>query len=194
MTTIANKPIKEYYDYIYSFHQEMLENKFCLVYEGEITHQITKAFASFAESNMEKEMADINLKKRVFHIIIEALQNICKHSVDEEYTEPFIKNGIFIIGKYEDEYHIITGNKISNTKIKWMQTLLEKINVQDKKGINELYKKTLKEGKLSDKSGAGLGLIDIARKSGNPLEFYFEKIDNNLSFFILKIKIPKTYG
>lgn len=192
MNNIINKPIKEYYDYIYNFYQEMLENKFCLVYEGEITHQITKAFASFAESNMEKAGEDINLKKRVFHIMIESLQNICKHSADDEYAEPFTKNGIFIIGRYENEYHIVTGNKIANSRIKWLQALLEKINTLDNKRLNELYKRTLKEGKLSDKSGAGLGLIDIARKSRNPLEFHFEKINNNFSFFILKIKISRA--
>lgn len=182
----------EYYKLVYQFHQEMMDNGFSLVYEGEITHQITKAFTSLAENNMDKEMEDANVKKRVFHVMVECLQNICKHSDDDEYKDTFvIGNGIFIVGKYDDEYHIITGNKVANHKLDWLNSFLGKINTLDKDGLKELYKKTMKEGRISDKGGAGLGFIDIARKTGNPLEFNFEKIDEETSFFILKTRITR---
>ena len=192
MEQTKNNSVSDYFKFIYQFHTEMERNEFNLVYEGEITHQITKAFTSLAENNMNKEMEDANVKKRVFHVMVECLQNICKHADDVEYIENFTTgNGIFIVGKHEDEYHIITGNKIANHKVEWMTELLNNINTLDKEGLKDLYKSTMKDGKLSNKGGAGLGFIDIARKTGSALEFHFEKIDDDFSFFILKSRISR---
>jgi hypothetical protein len=47
----------------------------------------------------------------------------------------------------------------------------------------------LSNGTLSSKGTAGLGMIDIARKSGNKLEYQFLPIDDKNSFFCLTIKI-----
>ena len=45
---------------------------------------------------------------------------------------------------------------------------------------------------MSKKGGAGLGFIDIARKSGNKLEYHFEKINDDYYFFIINSQISKT--
>ena len=52
-----------------------------------------------------------------------------------------------------------------------------------------MYKKQIKEGKISEKGGAGLGLIDIARKTEEPLEYQFLQLDQDTFFFILKVEI-----
>ncbi|MBU0489159.1 MAG: SiaB family protein kinase [Bacteroidetes bacterium] len=177
---------------IYDFHQTMVDNGFSLVYEGEITHQITKAFTAIAENNMITEAEDSRVKKRVFHVMVECLQNLTKHSEEIQSQEP-IKNGtgVFIVGKKEDAYHIITGNPLSNDRIIPLRDLLDNINALDKDGQKKLFTKVLKEGALSDKGGAGLGLIDIARKTGERLDYHFEPVDEKNSFFLLKIKVTR---
>ena len=58
-----------------------------------------------------------------------------------------------------------------------------------------MYRKQIREGKLSDKGGAGLGLIDIARKIGEPLNYQFLQLDEANYFFILKVEInAKKFG
>ena len=58
-----------------------------------------------------------------------------------------------------------------------------------------MYRKQIREGKLSDKGGAGLGLIDIARKIGEPLNYQFLQLDEKNYFFILKVEInSKKFG
>ena len=44
---------------------------------------------------------------------------------------------------------------------------------------------------MSDKGGGGLGMIDIARKSGKKLDFDFHKVDDEYSFYSLNINIPQ---
>lgn len=191
----------DYMKLIYSFHEQMIKNNFSLVYEGEITHQITKAFTSLAEYNMDRLSEDMNIKKKVFHVMVECLQNLSRHA-EEEYgkeNRPFMGpagNGIFIVGNIGElnshEYHVITGNPIDNTKVEDLKTLLDKINELDKEGLKEYYKKQMREGNISDKGGAGLGLIDIARKTGEKLEYHFVNMNEQYSFFLLRTKISRN--
>jgi len=170
----------------------MVANKVKLVYEGEITHQITKAFTALAESQMIQEEESYNTQKKVFHIIVECLQNITKHadSFDLEQTKQG-GSGLFVLIKNADNYTITAGNIIKNVNITTLKNLLETINATDKEGLKELYKTQIREGRMSEKGGAGLGLIDIARKSGNQLEYYFIDINTDFSFFIINSKISR---
>ena len=52
-----------------------------------------------------------------------------------------------------------------------------------------MYKFILNHQKLSAKGGGGLGLLDMARKTGNKLEYAFYDHDSDFSFFNLDVKI-----
>lgn len=186
----------DFKELVYQFHQEMLANKFTLVYEGEITHQITKAFTTLAENKMDSYSEDASVKKKVFHVMVECLQNLSKHAEDLKIlrNNGYSGSGIFIIGKVGDEdedYHVLTGNVVKKTRVPELEAFLDKINSLDKEELKELYKKQMREGTLSVKGGAGLGLIDIARKTGEKLEYNFIDIDEKNAFYTLRTKISK---
>lgn len=200
MDDIKDANTVDYMKLIYSFHEQMIKNNFSLVYEGEITHQITKAFTSLAENNLDRMSEDHTIKKKVFHVMVECLQNLSKHSEEEINKDPAglsgpKGNGIFIVGNIGEpnkkEYHVITGNLVENTRKEELESLLQKINELDKEGLKEYYKKQMREGTLTEKGGAGLGLIDIARKTGEKLEYHFIPVDEDNSFFMLRTKISR---
>jgi hypothetical protein len=70
--------------------------------------------------------------------------------------------------------------------------MLEQVNSLDKDELTELYKKQIKEGRLSEKGGAGLGFIDIKRKTGRNLEYHFLPINDVSSFFLLTSTISRN--
>ncbi len=185
MIDLDNNQIK-FLDYVYEVFETMRNKEINLVYEGEITHEITKAFASLTETNMENQQENSSVQRKVFHVMVECLQNISKHA--EAYENMYASKdgrGIFMIHKSENKYSITTGNVISNAKIPELKELLDHINTLDKEGLKALHKKQIKEGRLSNKKGAGLGFIDIARKTGNKLIYNFKELNNDSSFFIL---------
>lgn len=180
-------------EFVYDFYKSMKRHEISLVYEGEITHQITKAFTSLTESNMAKEEESNTVQKKVFHVMVECLQNISKHA-DEYGTNDYIFSGrgIFLVAKGTDEYSVTTGNTVDNSKIPDLKKLLEQVNSLDKEELTELYKKQIKEGRLSDKGGAGLGFIDIKRKTGRNLDYHFLPINEETSFFLLTSTISRN--
>ena len=53
-----------------------------------------------------------------------------------------------------------------------------------------MYKETQRGGdKLEGTKSAGLGFIDMARKSDRPIRWHFKDIDSQKSFFTLQITV-----
>ena len=170
----------------------MLTKNLILVYEGEFTQDITKSVLAMAERNMESMGEESGIKRKVFNVMVECLQNICKHAESFDENTYGKNTAIFMIGKHDSEYFITSGNPILSDKVADMSRKLEDINNLDKDGLKQLYKDIIKNGKLSSKGGAGLGFVDMARKSGKKLIFDFEPINEHLSFFSLKTTIPRN--
>ena len=173
---------------ITSIYDEMLSNGFSLVYFGEFSHEITKMFTSMAESDMEKNSEERSVQRRVYHVMVETLQNMNKHS-DDLKDEAGVGGGMFIIGKKNDVYYVITSNKVKREHKENLEMALNTVNNATLEELKDMYKKQIKEGRISEKGGAGLGLIDIARKTEEPLEYQFLQLDQDSFFFILKVEI-----
>ena len=179
-------------EFVYDFYRSMKSYEIKLVYEGKVTHQITKAFIALAEAQMEEHEEALKVQRTVFHVMVECLQNISKHADDFTSSDfLFSGRGIFLVSKGDNEYSVTTGNAVENDKIEELTSMLETINRMDKDELKGLYKKQMKEGRLSEKGGAGLGFIDIKRKTGKELEYHFLPISNDTSFFLLTSTISR---
>jgi hypothetical protein len=195
-TGVTNR--SEYMNFVVKFHKMMLDKKITLIYEGEVTQEITKAFTSMTEKNLDKVEEDGKIKKKVYHVMVECLQNISKHADDDTQTasdsleDGLAKTGIFLIGNDQNQYFITSGNGIVNENIPALKSLIDNINSLNQDELKQLHKEKMRETAISDKGGAGLGFIDIARKTGNPLEYHFEPIDDKTSFFLLKTIISRN--
>lgn len=169
---------------------EMASSGFPLIYKGEVNHQIMRSFAFMANRKIAEKNLSTSVRKRVFHIMIECLQNVTKHSDDFDETEKHIGNGLFIVGENKDSFYVITGNLVNNDKVKQLQDRIDLLNKLTPKEIKDAFLKQMVEGELTEKGGAGLGLIDIARKSNRKLYYHFVPYDANRNYFILAITIP----
>ncbi len=178
------KKDKDYLEYVYTLYNAMQRDNLGHIYRGKFTQQITDGILSLTETNLEKEEESPKIKKRVYAIMVECLQNITRHQDDTDDDAPE-NYGLFVIQKQGSKYFITTGNLIEDENIDNIKGLIEKINGLEKDELKSYYKKVLTEGTLSDKGGAGLGLIDMARKSGNKLRYEFKPISKGLSYFYL---------
>jgi hypothetical protein len=184
----------DFLEFVYGFYKTMKANEIRLVYEGKITHQITKAFISLAEAQMAEDQEAARVQRIIFHVMVECLQNVSRHADDHESGDNiFSGKGIFMISKNSDIYCITTGNSILNEKIPALKKMIDQINELDEPMLKDFYIKQMREGRLSEKGGAGLGFIDIRRKTGNKLEYHFLPVSDNISFFMLTTIIPRTY-
>jgi hypothetical protein len=85
----------------------------------------------------------------------------------------------------------MSGNPVQKKNVEKLSKTLEHINNLDKDGLKEMYKEIIKNTTISEKGGAGLGFVDMARKSGSKLEFEFPEMNSDYCFFCLKVNVPR---
>jgi hypothetical protein len=139
-----------------------------------------------------KKVAAGKLIKTIFAIFVELAQNIMHYSAEKEKIKgKNIGIGIILFSEDNKYYNISSGNKIDNSKIKRLEEHLNRINSLDEQELKCFYKERLRAVKDSESKGAGLGLIDIARKSKNKIEYQIFPIDEDNSFIKINVKIKK---
>jgi hypothetical protein len=167
----------------------MERNNILLSFKGEITSDLLTSILQIMENKMENMQEEPKMKKKVYNVLVECLQNLYHHLDEITETDEKIRSAIFTIGKRDNKYSIVTGNYILNENISGLRNRLDEVNSLNRDELKEYYKRVLNNGEMSLKGGGGLGMIDIARKTGEKLEYNFLEIDNKVSFFTLNIKV-----
>ncbi|MFI5203368.1 MAG: SiaB family protein kinase [Flavobacteriales bacterium] len=156
---------------------------FFLHYQGNYKDNLTVKIVDIVEANLS-----IYFKKAVInklaYLVIEAVQNMERYSSSDEISGDFCY--IFSDHQY---FHVITQNKIKNAAISGLKERLDLVNSKNQEELRQIYTDVLASGERTSK-GAGLGLIDMARKSGNHLAYEFTEISPEISTYRLHIKIP----
>lgn len=151
------------------------------VYRGIVTDANSVPLIMLIEREMENAEYGLVGRKRLFMFLVESLQNVAKHSDPPEMTDM----SLVIYSKADRGYTVTTGNVISTSSVEDLKRRLETINKLDPEEIRDVYRQMLSNSSLSSKGGAGLGLIEMAKKTGNKLDFDFLKLNDKSSYFIL---------
>lgn len=175
--------------YSLSIHNKMKEQNLIMIYEGYFNQEITNSLLTMTEMNMEIGSEDGNIKRKIYDVMCECLQNICKHSAKVEQKD--LQDAIFLIGSDSEYYYIASGNTIINDKIDTVTNCLNYVNSLGKDGLKKLFMEMRMIGNVSEVGGAGLGFIDMRRKSKENIDFEFFAIDEEYSFFSIQTRISK---
>ncbi len=179
---------------IYELYQTMERNHAMISFKGVVTADILGSVLKIIELKLEHIEKSAKTRKKVYSVLVECLQNLYHHNEFEmkatgDMDSITNNTSVLCISNPDDYYEIKTGNFVNIKKADELKKKIEDINKLDKNGLRDMYKMVLNEGQFSNKGTAGLGLIDIAKKSGNKLEFSFIPYDENFSFFCLNVKI-----
>jgi len=170
------------------FNRLMAEDDIMLVYRDTITEETVQHLLQISESRMNHLGEEKKLRKRVFNVLIECLQNVVNHGYDDGDG----KQGIVIVKREPDAIVIKTGNLIHHTDIPTFEERVNEVNQLDADQLREVYNDRLSHAEFSEKGGAGLGLLDMYRKSGHPIDHTIYAVSDEVSFLSITVKIPKA--
>ncbi len=161
-----------------------------LSFKGDMSTDLLTSILQIIEKKLDRFGESGKVKKRMFNILVECLQNL-HHHIEQppEGSHVDTPSIIVMVAKNVTGYSIITGNFVLSNNADMLKDRLEEINGMNTDEVRNLYKSVLANGKMSEKGGGGLGMIDIARKSGEKLEFGFIPFANGSSFFSLNVKV-----
>ncbi|HAN77583.1 MAG TPA: hypothetical protein DCQ31_07320 [Bacteroidales bacterium] len=176
-------------DFNYQLFKGMLRGNLNYIYRGVFNSEMTDHVIDLAETNIMDANETATVRKKVYNIIVESLQNIAKHQA-EDAESLLTSTAIFAVQRKNNNYYITTGNQINADTVIGLKSRLDMINSLSKDELRDFYKARLTSGEISSKGGAGLGLIDMARKSGSKLLYDFKILNDVHALFYLHSKIP----
>jgi hypothetical protein len=180
---------------ILSLFEELSADKIGFVYHGIIKNEFTHKIIELFEKNAEIDKDTLSVKNKIVYLVGETFQNIVRHSdTGKDVEKDYNKSGVFILRYIDHSFYITSANLIHNSKVELLKSKLSIINELDKDQLKELHIILMSTTGFSEKGGAGLGLIQMARKSDKKLEFDFEKVNDEYSFFYFQIKINSKVG
>lgn len=161
---------------------------------GDFSSEYIDSVLPSVEQNLNTYIEQDNVRKRAFHIFIECIQNLYHHiesnpSLIDSYTDD--KLGAIVMTKDDLGCRVSTGNFVSKAKMKSLGQRIDRLNAMDADEIKQLYRDTINNRDFSEKGGAGIGMIDMRRKTGNKLQYAFYEVKDNpeLMFFSFDVCI-----
>lgn len=177
----------------YDLYKKLDDENIILSFKGVVTADLLTSVLHIMELKLRFLDETSKIKKKVFNVLVECLQNLYHHTeanLDSKgYMETDANSALVVIIRESNTFYIRTGNFIDKNKIDKLEMRLDEINSLDEEGLKLMYRENLKNSQISSKGTAGLGMIDIARKSGNKLDYQFLEVGNNSCFYSLNVKI-----
>lgn len=110
-------------------------------------------------------------------------------AIDKDQWKELIESPFMVLSQKENTYFIMTGNYITHEKAEILKKRIDEITALNDEELQEYYIKSLDKDELPKQGGAGLGLIDIIRRSKHNVSFEFKEVDENYQRFNLLIKV-----
>ncbi len=173
---------------------EKTKEKVIFTFKGELSEAMLTELLLIVEQRLDNINAHRKIKKKVYNVAIESLQNLYHHSDSVFLNGSQKKNtrySMMLITQNEKGFRITTGNFVTEEKAVFLKKHINKINSLTRDELKVLYKEILNNQSFSNKGGGGLGLVDIARKAESKIKYNFYSHRNSLSFFDFSIDIKQ---
>ncbi|RLD27444.1 MAG: hypothetical protein DRI54_01050 [Bacteroidetes bacterium] len=177
--------------HLFEVYEDLDKRNVVLSFKGDLTSDLLTSILHVIEQKLDRYNEPTPVKRKVFNVLVECLQNLYLHSNINEQEIKDKPSVIVMVAKSDNGYNILTGNVIAKESVKLLSERLTNINRLTKEELKQLYLETLTDGKRSSKGGGGLGFLEIARKSKQKLEFGFVPNNDKTSFFSLNVKITQ---
>ena len=157
---------------------------FCLAYLDNFDDSATDALIAMQDARLKTAK---KIRKKVSFLMTECFQNIIRHTEDSDLD--FDK--LFVVQSQNDVHNIITINPVSLAKQASLEKSLAMLENLSEAELKQVYLDSLTGNSFSSKGGAGLGLIEMFRKTKRMPRFEFYPLSSELAAFKLELDITE---
>lgn len=168
----------------FRFFLDSYDYDLSLNYRGPFQDDITSKIVDISENTILETKGATKVHRKVSFLLVECFQNIIKHSDSSPVqSDSMLSPGMFSFKNKEQAYIINSINQVKEEDIHYLRKTVDLVNAMDRDTLKRLYQRQLQRSELDSKGGAGLGLIELARRSGQNLQYEFEHRENKQAYF-----------
>lgn len=171
------------------------EHGILLTFSGPLSQEIIEVLGEAVKKHIISDESIKSNTLNIFSIFIEQTQNIKNYLARPKFaneSQEFHNSGMLIIGKDSRNYFICSGNMSEKNDAKILADRVNEINAMDKEQKKAAYKTQLKQKRTlvdGEPGGAGLGLLEIARKASAPIEYSIINKNDRFDYIIFNVCI-----
>jgi hypothetical protein len=177
---------------LFELKEQLRESGILISFAGSFSHSIVEELGTAVKKYLESAERKKPGMMDVFSVYIEAAQNVRNYGVRQLASgsgDDDIDASIIVIAKRETHYMIHAGNAVNASDVAALTARLDRLVTLDKPGLKLAYQEQLRKERTAADTGAGLGLIEMARRASEPLRYTFTPIAGGRSYFSLSVVI-----
>jgi len=182
---------------LYDFRDLLKKKRVIFCYSGYVTEAVLAGVGDALKQKMTLDEANTKTIRSVFAVFVEQMQNMIRYSAEKEpeligsggQPPHELRYGVLAISHGDDGFVVEAGNLVLHPDVDPLRERLSRLASADKDALRTLYKEQLKAVPEETSKGAGIGLIEIARRASRPIAFDFLEVDDRFSFFTLQAQI-----
>jgi hypothetical protein len=166
----------------------MLEEGILFSFSGMVSQTLTTAIVESVEAQFESYGNNSTIINTISYFIIEQLQNIMSYSKNNiKDSNKYSSLGTLVIGldNEKEKYYIRSSNEIQEEDQEKISNKIEHINSLTKEELRKYAREKLRSAADKHARGAGIGFIEMAKKSSEKIEYKFETLNDKVYFHIL---------
>ena len=175
---------------IFGLREYFNSGKILLCFNGPISRSLIEEIGNALKNYLQADNVHPSEAMDVFGVYIEMTQNIRHYAIAQGYDEMNSSATVIVARDASGRYLVEACNLVEKDDGEILVARVGELAQMDKTELKAAYKTQLRlprpEGATS---GAGLGLIDMARKSAEPLRACLEPVSAAQSFFSLRAVI-----
>ncbi|WP_305044482.1 biofilm regulation protein kinase SiaB [Geoalkalibacter sp.] len=175
---------------LFSLREQLSRHRILLCFNGPISQSLIEEIGNALRNYLQVEQIQPSAAMDVFGVYIELTQNIRQYALARGYDEHAAAATVIVARDELGHYIVQAGNLVDAADGQALLARIEDLAGRDKSELKALYKEQLRRPRATQSGGgAGLGLIDVARKSAQPLCASLTPIDAERAFLSLRAVI-----
>lgn len=176
---------------LYHLRETYNRDNILLCFNGPFSQGLIEEIGNALKRYMESEAASSSSSRDVFAIYIEIAQNIQHYCASRSYSESEASATVVIARDKEGHFIISAGNVVEPADAQQLEMRINELAQLDKPQLKAAYKEQLRRPREENNTpGAGLGLIDMARKASAPVSCsLYPMNDASQVFFSLRVMV-----
>lgn len=174
----------------YSLYQALRGDRSVFAYSGAFHDEHTGRLIALGEAAVNGEGRG-TARGRLAFIMVEAYQNILRHRA---VLPPQVERGegrsLFLLRCGADGHQVVVAvNPVKKSDVTGLRSSLHRLHGMDPSQLKNLFLSGLQRAPDQPRRGAGLGLIEMARRSGSDLGYMLRGLGEDHELFILAVRL-----
>ena len=150
----------------------------------------TRVRLSVLKNELKLSDVPIGVSSKICSVYVEMVNNMRMHGAPRKEATAAL--GVLLLGEDKSMYYLQGSNAIKNERVESVKTQLDRMNSHIKEELRKYYKfRRRMENPNKESVGAGLGIIEIAKRTTNAIEYSFKEIGDEITFFTMLVKLNK---